>query len=379
MGCDCSVSPPTGHVSAKCVASTNCEGTGSTNQEGKQQGVGDAKGMMDALKQVMDMLKQAMQKGGGGDKGQQPQQQQQPGLDQGCKQYYQVTVPSTDPCAYYVPPTSKSLLDLGTTGLSGSQELLDALDEGSALNVSDKLLGASGQLPEEFATETETSTDTEQENTKSSSSTIGTNLSGQQVSLQSGTRGDIVITKDGATFVAQARDQGANTEVAGFYGSDAYSGQSQGIIAGMCKNRPWASSVVSFVIPPVFFDSLCAWRGYQVGAPALPSRPVVEKTTTSPASPKDAASKQRTPTVEPRVEIWAVPDKVPLGTRTSVFWNTSGVESCSITSPDGNFNETSLSGGAATVPLSGPTTFTISCLSPEGTPITDYVEVGLAI
>ena len=381
-GCDCSVSPPTGSVSAKCVTSSNCKGTGSTDQEGKQQGVGDAKGMMDALKQVMDMLKQAMQKKGGGGGGDKGQQQQPPGPEQGCKQYYQVTAPSSDPCAYYVPPTSNSLLQtsgLDTLGLSGSEELLDALDEGSALNVSDELLGTSGQLPEEFVSETGTTTEDEPENTQSSSSTVGTNLSGQQVSLQSGTRGDIVITKGGATFVAQARDQGANTEVAGFYGSDTYGGQSQGIVAGMCKNRPWASSVVSFVVPPAFFDSLCAWRGYQVGAPAPPSQPVVEKKTTSPASPKDAAQKSQTPTVEPRVEIWAVPDTVPLGTRTSVFWNTSGVESCSITSPDGSFNETSLSGGAATVPLSGPTTFTISCLTPEGTPITDYVEVMLAI
>ncbi|MBI2025510.1 hypothetical protein HYT04_01845 [Candidatus Kaiserbacteria bacterium] len=74
-----------------------------------------------------------------------------------------------------------------------------------------------------------------------------------------------------------------------------------------------------------------------------------------------------------------MPDKVPLGTRTSVFWNTKGVEQCSITSPDGSFNENSLSGGAATVPLSGPTTFTISCLTAAGTPVTDYVTVQLAI
>lgn len=378
--------PPGGPVPGVCPAAGKCEGTSFTNQEGKSEGVGDAKGMMDALKQVMDMLKQAMEKkGGGGDKDKGQQQQQ--GQDQGCKQYYQVTAPSTDPCAYYVPPTSNSLLQTnGLTGLSGSDALMNALqdssllEESAELNVSDQLLSGSGQLPDEPTSQSETDSEDDAEKTASTSQS-SQGLTGQQVNLQSGTRGDIVITKDGATIYAQARDAGANTEVAGFYGSGTYGGQSQGIIAGMCKNRPWAGSVVSFVIPPTFFDSLCAWRGYQVGTPPPPSQPVVDKkkTSTSTAPGRDATSESYVPEVEPKVEIWAVPDKVPLGTRTSIFWNTRGVESCSITSSDGSFNETSQSGGAATVPLSGPTTFTISCLTPAGSPISDYVLVNLAI
>lgn len=385
----CVDKPPGGTVNGICIAQNKCEGSNATNQEGKQQGMGDAKGMMDALKQVMDMLKQAMQKkggGGGGDKG----QQQQQGQDQGCKQYYQVTTPSTDPCAYYVPPTSNSLLQTGQTGVSGSSALLDALEDPTLLeesegleesNVSDQILSGSGELPEDLTSQTETTTEGESDEKTASSSQSSQNLTEQQINLQSGTKGDIVITKDGATIYAQSRDSGANTEVAGFYGSDTYGGQSQGIISGMCKNRPWASSIVSFVIPPTFFDSLCAWRGYQVGAPAPPSQPVLDKkkAATSTTSGHDAMSESYVPEVEPKVEIWAVPDKVPLGTRTSIFWNTRGVESCSITSPDGSFNETSLSGGAATVPLSGPTTFTISCLAPAGSPISDYVLVNLAI
>ena len=375
--CECYDTPPGGKVTGVCVATFNCEGKST-----EKGGIGDAKGMMDALKQVMDMLKQAMQKKGGGGGGDKGQEQKQPGLDQGCKQYYQVTVPSTDPCAYYVPPTSNSLLQtsgLDALGSSGSEGLLDALDEGSALNVSDELLSGSGQLPEELTSQTGTTTEDEPEETASSSQTTG-NLTAQQVNLQSGTRGDIVMTKSGATIYAQARDAGANTEVAGFYGSDTYGGQSQGLIAGMCKNRPWARSVVSIVIPPAFFDSLCSWRGYQVGAPAPPSQPVLEKKKTStPSAPPSDTEAAYVPEVPPKVEIWAVPEKVPLGTRTSIFWNTSGVESCSITSPDGSFNETSLSGGAATVPLSGPATFTISCLSPSGVTVTDYVLVSLAI
>lgn len=386
--CECYDTPPGGKVTGVCVATFNCEGKST-----EKGGIGDAKGMMDALKQVMDMLKQAMQKkggGGGGDKGQQPQ----PGQDQGCKQYYQVTTPSTDPCAYYVPPTSNSLLQTsGLSGLSGSDALLSALEDPSLLeesegleasadqNVSDQILSGSGELPEDLTSQAEKTTEGQSDEKAAPSPQSSQDLTEQQVNLQSGTKGDIVITKDGATIYAQARDAGANTEVAGFYGSDTYPGQSQGIVSGMCKNRPWASSIVSFVIPPTFFDSLCSWRGYQVGTPAPPSQPVVDKkkadTSTSPA--RNDVPESYAPDVEPKVEIWAVPDKVPLGTRTSIFWNTRGVESCSITSPDGSFNETSQSGGAATVPLSGPTTFTISCLTPAGSPISDYVLVNLAI
>lgn len=376
--CDCTVSPPTGTVTGKCVTSDICAGKSYTDQQGQSQSPGDAKGMMDALKGIMDMLKG--KDGGGGGGGQPPQQGQ--GLDdKGCTSYYQVTAPSTDPCVYYVPPTSDSLLNTSGLGISGSDELLDALNAGedsALLNVSDTLLGTLGGLP--GATETGTETGITPTSTTSLPA-VGGNLFGRQVNLQSGTWGDIVVTDGGATIVAQARDAGANTEVAGFYGSDAYGGQPQGVIAGMCQNRPWAGSIVSFIIPPVFFDGLCAWRGYQVGLPAPPSQPFVERptkaatTTASPAaSPQPQAS-----TVPPRVEIWAVPDRIPLGTRTSVFWNTRGVESCSITSPEGSFNENSLSGGAATVPLTGATTFTISCLTAAGTPVTDFVTVNLSI
>lgn len=359
----------------KCVANLNCKGTSFTDQQGESKSPGDAAGMGEALKGIMDMLKQAMKGGGGGGGGGEQPPPPQTGKE-GCTQYYQVTAPSSDPCAYYVPPTSDSLLNTSGLGLSGSDALLDALNEGgdSLLNVSDTLLGTLGGLPQET---TETKTDTSPSGT--ASPPVGGNLSGQQVNLQSGTRGNIVVTEGGATIVAQARDAGANTEVAGFYGSDAYDGQPQGIIARLCQNRPWADSVVSFVIPPVFFDGLCAWRGYQVGTPPPPSQPFVERGATQSPSAPAASPLPQVPAVQPHVEIWAVPDRVPLGTRTSIFWNSRGVESCSIMSPEGSFNENSLSGGAATVPLTGATTFSISCLAPNGEPITDYVTVGISI
>jgi hypothetical protein len=79
------------------------------------------------------------------------------------------------------------------------------------------------------------------------------------------------------------------------------------------------------------------------------------------------------------VDIWAVPASVPLGTRTTIFWNSKNAQSCVETSPDGSFSHSSLSGGGATVPLSGATTFTISCQAPDGTHATDYVTVNLSI
>src|SRR3989344_2910918 len=195
----CTATVPGGTATGVCTTPCKCGAKTFTGQQGKQEGVGDAKGKGEALKGIMDMLKQAM-KGGGGGGGGQPPPPPETGKE-GCTQYYQVTAPSADPCASYVPPTSSSLLT--DTGVSGSDALLDALNAGGGelLNVSDTLLGTLGGLPEET---TKTKTDTSPPST--ASSPIGENLSGQQVNLQSGTRGDIVVTEGGATIIAQARD-----------------------------------------------------------------------------------------------------------------------------------------------------------------------------
>src|SRR3989344_2761223 len=118
--CPCFQTVPTGMATGQCVAPNNCKGQGFSDQAGKTQSVGDSKGFMDALKGVMDLLKQAMQ-------GQQQQQQQPQTGTQGCTTYRQVSTPTTDPCAYYVPPTSSSLLT--NTGLTDATS-------GSGTNVS---------------------------------------------------------------------------------------------------------------------------------------------------------------------------------------------------------------------------------------------------
>lgn len=364
-----------GKVDGICVAKGKCEGKRFTNQKGQGEDVGDLKGFMDIVKGVMDLLKKEKKPK---DQQQQPQQPGGTG-QQGCTRYVQVTVPSADPCAYYVPPTSTTLLGTSSDISRGATDALtEALSGGGALNVSESLLGTFSNLPSESESQAQQG---ESASTSTGAASITETVSQGQVNLQSGTRGDIVITDGGATIYAQARDAQANTEVAGFYGSTNLGSQPQGIISGLCKSRPWGSAIVSFVIPPTFFDSLCSWRGYQVGKPAPSSAPVVQKPVakSAPVPAATTSASAGAAAIQPQVDIWAVPEKVPLGTRTSIFWNTKGVQACSITSPDGSFSEDSLSGGAATVPLSGPTTFTISCLTPTGSPATDYVTVQLTI
>jgi hypothetical protein len=190
---------------------------------------------------------------------------------------------------------------------------------------------------------------------------------------KSGATGDVVLTGSGATVVAGSRDEQSNSETAGFYGSNAAGGQEPlGVAAGLCRSRPWANNFLSTIVSTTFLDGLCKWRGYEVGIPT--PAPVLTQT---PAKPKIAPPVVLT--IEPRADIWAVPPTVPLGARTTVFWNTQGVTSCTETSPDGSFNQNSLSGGAATVPLTDATTYTISCIAPDNSHITNYVTVNLKI
>lgn len=219
--------------------------------------------------------------------------------------------------------------------------------------------------------------------------TTGSPWSGRTVYLMpNGAYGDIRLLGEGATFIAGTRDEQNKTEVAGFLGTTGSGIQPTGIVANLCKSRPWSSNFLSFIVPPSFFDSLCTWRGYQVGEPPAPPAqvtqdPKVNVTQTPPRPVKKPATtppvKSEMPEIPSRVDIWAVPAAVPLGSRTSIFWNTQGVTNCTETSPDGSFHQTTLSGGASTVPLTGPTTFTISCLNSKGEPVTDFVTVTIAI
>lgn len=361
--CPCYQPTPVGTIPGICIANQKCEGQSAPGSGGTSNPLGNIGQFTQLLDQVKGLLGGGQGGGGGGDYGSYTDTG-----TQGCTSYYQVTAPSSDPCAYYVPPTSNSIDTSDGIGSSASDILLNALGGGSSDNGSSQgLINAINNAE----SRTQTST------TSTSTSSGG----GQVVNLQAGTEGDITLDPvTGATIFARSRDAQSNTEVAGFYGSTiSGNNQPQGLAARMCQSRPWSGAVVSFVIPPTFFDSLCASRGYQVGAP----EPVVQQTTAISSVPEVVATttlqQQSISTVEPEVDIWAVPTDVPLGSRTSIFWNTKGVTSCFVSSPAGNFEERALSGGAATVPLTNETTFTIVCTSANGETIEDSVVVGLSI
>jgi hypothetical protein len=202
---------------------------------------------------------------------------------------------------------------------------------------------------------------------------------GTIANITPGISGNIQLLDNGGTILGGNVDTTNNTVTAGFYGSDTFGSQPQGVIAGLCQSRPWASSVLSYVLPASFFDGLCAMNGYQVGTPVPVPAPVVTVTQSAPAPVASSTPTTPVSTVTPSVSIWAVPASVPLGSRTSIFWSSQGVTSCLVTSPDGSFSQNSLSGGASTVALTGATTYTMSCLAPDGSHVTGYTTVNLSI
>ncbi len=205
-----------------------------------------------------------------------------------------------------------------------------------------------------------------------------------QKNLPPGAYGDVKILENGTTIIAGVRDN--NSEVVGFYGTNSKSG-GVGAVSRLCTNRPWASNFLSYIIPPSFFDSLCTWRGYTPGTPQ--KAPVSTNPTTvgtKPATVKTTVGGKAATTTKPvvapetaKVDIWASPLVVPLGARTSIFWSSQGVSECVETSPDGSFTHASLKGGASTVPLTADTTFTISCITPNGVHLTKDVVVKMAL
>ncbi len=247
-----------------------------------------------------------------------------------CTQYVQVSdvaLLQGNPCATYVPAGSAS-----TVGGSGA--LLDALGgDSSGADLSATLL-------DNVNTNTNTNTD---EGASLSASILATTstLPVPQGSVGltpglPGVFGDFKLLTGGATLVAGSRSEQQNTETAGFYGAGTM-GQPQGLIGQWCQSRPWTKNFLSLVIPPTFFDGLCTSRGYQVGMPEpVQQSPSLQQTlikanTAKPATsaaPEAPAPVATAPAIPPKVDIWAVPAAVPLGARTTIFWNTQGVSRC---------------------------------------------------
>jgi hypothetical protein len=197
-----------------------------------------------------------------------------------------------------------------------------------------------------------------------------------------GVSGDIEFTDTGATIRIHRENGG--TVVSGFYGSNSRA-NSRGVVQQWCSTRPWATNFLSRIIPSGFFDGLCVLRGYQVtsdqpqaGSNDTPRITTPQTTFVQPPANTNRRNSQPTTTAKPKLDIWAVPAQVRLGSRTTIFWNATNVVSCQETSPDVGFSHNTLSGGAETVALSGPATFVISCVTASGENVSNYTVVNLA-
>ena len=282
-----------------------------------------------------------------------------------CPQRYRVSVPSSDPCAVYVPPTA-------TSSLNTSDALLRALGKPSSqttptksqpsvgnilLNRVENVVAPTGRAP----------------------------ATAEIFPIEPGSRGDIQLTTTGSTIVAELVDAKRNLQFSAFFGAKTLTEAPRTLPERMCIVRPWTHPQVFARIPVSVFDSICSQKGYKTGLPAAAlAAASTQKTTSTNTAPTTApadiaTSSPPTPTVKPAAAIWAVPESVPLGSRTTVFWNSQGVISCTETSPDGNFTGNTKSGRESTVAITGPTTFIISCLTPDGLHVTDFVRVNLAI
>lgn len=277
------------------------------------------------------------------------------GLDACFGRRYTTTASTSDPCADYVPNLISDTVSGGTSGISSS--LFDVL-RGSGGGTTKN----SGETPAPMQ-----------------GSQTPTQKPSQVQPAAPGLSGDVRVGSAGATIIANLR-QGLS-EVAGFFGGSTGGASGALSAAGrLCSTRPWQGSFVSNLIPSSFFDGLCEWRGYQVGivAPARDTGNDTTKSTTIPETKRPSFSfDPGSSNVPPEVEIWAEPAQVRLGTRTYIFWNARGVLSCQTKGP--SFSQNSLAGGASTVPLSGPTTFNIQCLTSASTTVTDSVTVHIAI
>jgi hypothetical protein len=213
--------------------------------------------------------------------------------------------------------------------------------------------------------------------------------------VQSGTWGDIKADVSGVTITAGGHGTDGRTGIAGFYGYDAVMGvTSPNLAKQMCAARPWGNLAAASIIQPSFFDSICVARGFKEAAilPAANSASAgadnaTKNSGTASLSEISNAAKKVTTTAEtskagpvlaapaPRVDIYAVPARVRIGSRSSIYWNSKGVTSCVASSPDGSFNEGTLNGAAGTVALYANTEFTIICNTPDGSSVSNSVTV----
>lgn len=191
-----------------------------------------------------------------------------------------------------------------------------------------------------------------------------------------GISGDLRLQGTVATLMVSNRDTSRGTQVSGMFGFTVAPGiTANTVFKSMCGMRQWANSYLSLIIPSTYFDSLCTARGLALnarvaGSAAGAASSGASSAAAAPRPPAPAPVPPPTPPAylgELRASIWAAPPAVSVGGRTSIFWDAKGVVSCSITSNDGSFSGSSLSGHGSTLPLTKNTTFSINCQSATST------------
>lgn len=345
-------------ITGKCGAPGECRATSA-------QGMGGSSINLGTVLQVVGLLatlSQLSQQSGGSVP---PQGYSAP--PQGCTGWRTVTTPSTDPCAIYNPtPVSGTIVATPISDFSGG---------GSSAPVSDALLNLINSAAREGGTDI--GSQLEQLASGTSSGAIGAS-STIPITLNGNLAGDAATSEvkeggAGATIVANLR-QGL-TEVAGFFGS-TFSGDSQQSFGSrLCTNRPWATGLLAKLFAPWIFDNICSKLGFQVGA-VTPVGPTFESRQVTPGTRATLPAPTPKAVLPAEADIWADPTSVRLGTRGKIFWSSANVDSCKISGP--SFEHDALSGGGATVPITGPTTFTILCEAPGGA-VRDSVTVNLTI
>ncbi len=340
-------------VSGKCGAPSECRVT-------TGQGIGGGTIQLGTIIQVIGLVATLSQLGKNA--AAQPAPYYPPQYYTGCTNYYAVTTYSSDPCAIYNPnPVSDTIAQTPIADFSNdgatpvSQQLADLL-QASGGGSSDASSNTIGGLALAL-------------NPALASSSNANGLANVPQGGASNAGGSSATFAE--TFVANIKD--GLSEFAGFFSTDTL-GSQQTFFGRLCTARPWASGFLAKVLTP-FFDALCSRLSLQVGAVEMQGG-APQKGFVSTQIPVAKPVQKGPPAPAAEVDIWADPDSVRLSTRTKIFWTTKNVDSCVITGP--SFEQHSLSGGGATVPITGPTTFTIDC-DASGKVVSDSVTVNLSI
>ena len=117
--------------------------------------------------------------------------------------------------------------------------------------------------------------------------------------------------------------QGSGEGVAGFYGTpgnaNTFAGQRSSILGRLCIARPWASSAVSWLINPSFFDGLCTRYGY--GANTTVARAPVDTTALSRQVIKNAEDSRVNVPLKKSKGITCAPPVVREGNAVELAWS----------------------------------------------------------